>query len=269
MNEQHAVGLARGERFAFGANWARFLDGVDDARISAACDAFREMLGVTTLEGLDVLDAGSGSGLMSLAVRRLGARVHSFDFDPQAVACTRTLRDRYAPDDPAWVVEEGSVLDETFLARFEPFQLVYAWGVLHHTGEMWRACANLANLVAPGGRLFIAIYNDQGLMSRYWSGVKRVYNRVPRLRPAIVALHAPYLCGARMVMRFLTCRGRLERGMSIWWDMIDWLGGYPFEVARPEAVFDFFRGRGFVLERLKTCDGRMGCNEFVFRRESR
>ena len=54
------------------------------------------------------------------------------------------------------------------------------------------------------------------------------------------------------------------RGMSYWHDLIDWIGGYPFEVAKPEQVFEFMRLRGFQLERLKTCGGGLGCNEFVF-----
>ena len=56
------------------------------------------------------------------------------------------------------------------------------------------------------------------------------------------------------------------RGMSRWHDVVDWIGGYPFEVASPEAVVDFCRARGFSLLRLKTCGRKMGCNEFVFER---
>ena len=57
-----------------------------------------------------------------------------------------------------------------------------------------------------------------------------------------------------------------ERGMNRWRDVVDWVGGFPFEVASPERVFDFYRARGFELERLITCRGGHGCNSFVFRR---
>jgi 2-polyprenyl-6-hydroxyphenyl methylase/3-demethylubiquinone-9 3-methyltransferase len=50
-------------------------------------------------------------------------------------------------------------------------------------------------------------------------------------------------------------------------DWFDWLGGYPFEVARPEEIFAFYQARGFSLERLKTCGGGLGCNEFVLRKK--
>jgi hypothetical protein len=52
--------------------------------------------------------------------------------------------------------------------------------------------------------------------------------------------------------------------MSRWHDLIDWVGGYPFEVASPEQIFDFCRERGLSLKRLKTCGGGSGCNQFVF-----
>ena len=258
----------RGERFAFGANWSRFLAIVDESRIRQAERSLCTMLGVDGLHHKRFLDVGSGSGLFSLAARRLGATVHSFDYDPESVACTEELKRRYFRDDPNWIVETGSALDEAFLESLGRFDVVYSWGVLHHTGQMQKAFTCVAPAVASAGLLFIAIYNDQGLASRYWARVKRAYNKSALARIALIALHAPYLVGARWVVRRITGRGALDRGMSLWHDAIDWLGGYPFEVAKPEVVLDAFRARGFTLERLKTCGGKMGCNEFVFRKRS-
>ena len=111
-----AIEIETRERFKFGRNWQKFLDSLDDSRIAASEEALREMLEVSNLEGMTFVDAGSGSGLSSLAAMRLGAtRVYSFDFDPDSVACTRELRRRYYPNSTNWVVEEGSVLDEDFL----------------------------------------------------------------------------------------------------------------------------------------------------------
>jgi 2-polyprenyl-3-methyl-5-hydroxy-6-metoxy-1,4-benzoquinol methylase len=262
----HAQEIEVGERFGFGANWSRFLRHLDDERIREAEQSLQQMLGLQSLQGLRFLDAGSGSGLFSLAARRLGASVHSFDYDPQSVACTQALRQRYASDDAQWLVEEGSVLDAQYLASLGTFDIVYSWGVLHHTGQMWTALDNVSQRVRSGGRLFIAIYNDQGGISRYWTGVKRLYNRNALARALLIAVYTPYFIGLRWVYRRLTGRGKIERGMTLWYDMLDWLGGYPFEVAKPEEVFRFLRTRGFTLREMTTAGRTGACNELVLQR---
>jgi 2-polyprenyl-6-hydroxyphenyl methylase/3-demethylubiquinone-9 3-methyltransferase len=278
---RHADEVDRGERFEFGKNWQAFLDVLDEERIADAERSLQQMLGVDSLSGRSFLDAGSGSGLFSLAARRLGAeRVRSFDFDPSSVACTRELRRRYFPDDPAWEVEEASVLDEDFVRGLGRWDVVYSWGVLHHTGAMWRALDHVQSAVSDDGLLFLSIYNDQGYKSRLWRLVKRTYNRLPgSLRPLwTAAVMGPYLLldfaktaaggGAIRFLRSWTDDRGGERGMSRWHDLTDWVGGYPFEVAKPEQVFDFLRDRGFVLQRLFTAGGGLGCNEYVFRRSA-
>ena len=264
--------IAAGERFRFGENWRRFLSVLDDGRIRQAEESLRRMLDVADLTGKSFLDIGCGSGLFSLAARRLGARVRSFDFDAQSVACTRELRRRYFPEDADWVIEEGDVLDGGYLAGLGRFDAVYAWGVLHHTGAMWQALDQTAALVAPHGKLYVAIYNDQGKISDRWRSIKRAYNSLPRgwrfliTLPLLVYLYwRPTLKDLLRLRPFETWRTYgAARGMSPWRDLIDWVGGYPFEVAKPEAVFDFCLRRGFTLRRLVTCGGSLGCNEFVF-----
>jgi len=273
---QHQHEVQSAQRFEFGKNWQRFLSVLDDRRIEAAETSLRAMFEANRLDGKTFLDVGSGSGLFSLAAARLGARVHSFDYDPDSVACTRYLKTRYAPD-ASWVVEEGSVLDRQFLAGLGRFDLVYSWGVLHHTGAMWTALENVATLVADGGQLAIAIYNDQGPISRRWTAIKRLYNGAPRALRPVVLLPVVIVREARIMLGDVVHgRNPLEpwrttgtRGMSKWHDWVDWIGGYPFEVAKPEAVFDFFRARDFSLTKLHTEGGSLGCNEFVFRKGHR
>ena len=269
---QHTHEVERGERFEFGANWTRFLETLDESRIAAAQASLCGMLETDSLEGKTFVDIGCGSGLFSLAARRLGAKVQSFDYDPKSVNCTAELRRRYFPDDSRWNVEAGSALDAEYLRSLGKFDVVYSWGVLHHTGDMTGALTNTVGLVAPGGLLFIAIYNDQGSHSRRWHWIKKRYNRSSKAsRFVIVSLCIAYFWWKPMVADLL--RGhpgktwreyRKGRGMSPLRDAVDWAGGYPFEVATPELIFEFYRDRGFTLVKLKTCQN-IGCNQFVFR----
>ena len=272
-----AAEIAAGERFEFGDNWRRFLSVLNEERIVEAERSLRSMLGVEDLHGCSFLDIGCGSGLFSLAAVRLGAeRVHSLDFDAASVGCALELRRRYGAD-AAWTIEQGSVLDDDYVAGLGRFDVVYSWGVLHHTGDMPRALANAARPVGEGGRLFISIYNDQGARSRVWRAIKRRYNAVP---PRLQRSYAAAVMAPRELLSLGYATARLRpgdyvrswtqyrrtRGMSRWHDIVDWVGGYPFEVARPEEIFAFYRDRGFELERLRTCGGGLGCNEFVFAR---
>lgn len=263
-------------RFAFGKNWTDFLSHVNKRHVEAAVERLYEKLG--DLNGKRLLDIGSGSGLHSLAAVLLGARVHSFDYDESSVACTAEMKRRFAPD-ADWTVEQGSALDADYLRSLGTFDVVYSWGVLHHTGDMWKALDFAALPLVPEGRLFIAIYNDQGAESRRWKALKRRYVTSGILARKAIEAFVWYEGWGRFFVRDVATLRPLrtyrqhrtyvrQRGMSPWHDVVDWAGGYPFEVATPEAIFDFYRERGFSLTALKTCGGGKGCNEFVFQKDA-
>jgi SAM-dependent methyltransferase len=259
------------ERFAFGKNWSNFLSVLNEQRIRSSTEDLRKVVG--DLQGKSFLDVGCGSGIHSLAALRLGAsRIHSFDYDEDSVHCALELKRRFAPD-ANWTAEQGSALDENYIRSLEQFDVVYSWGVLHHTGDMWRALGLVALPVRE--KLMIAIYNDQGNTSRRWHWLKKKYNQGGKATKLMAKLFVWYAGWGKNILRdFVTLRPlrtirqwkgySQQRGMSPWHDVVDWAGGYPFEVAKPEKIFQFYRDRGFALEYLSTCGGGLGCNQFVF-----
>jgi 2-polyprenyl-3-methyl-5-hydroxy-6-metoxy-1,4-benzoquinol methylase len=266
--------VAHRERFEFGKNWQRFLRVLDDDRLLHAERSLQELLDIVDLRGRSFVDVGSGSGLFSLAAVRLGAkRVHSLDFDPCSVRCTSELRRRYFPQAGNWTVEEASALDRNHLQTLGQFDVVYSWGVLHHTGDLWRALDNLTLLVGPGGQLALAIYNDQGERSQKWLQVKHLYSRGGLVRASVIVRYVGGSILRNVSADLRHARSPLERyqnyatsrGMSWWYDMLDWLGGLPFEVATIDRVSQFCAARGFVLARLVPSCG-FGNNQFVFLR---
>jgi SAM-dependent methyltransferase len=256
--------------FAFGENWTRFLTSLSDTQIEQATRSVSALIG-RDLRDKTFLDIGSGSGLSSLAARRLGARVYSFDYDSKSVACTQELRRRFFPGDQAWTVAQGSVLDAPFLAMLGHFDVVYSWGVLHHTGHMWIAIENAARLVRPGGLFVIGIYNFRGGRrgTATWAKLKRWYCKSPRWQQAV--WESAYLAWDLV---FTAALGRNPirkirqyhsgRGMSWRHDAIDWLGGYPYEAATPGEILEFVRRKcDFVLIK-QNIDLKLGVSEFVF-----
>jgi len=280
-SDMHRTEVAEGKRFEFGKNWARFLSWLTPERLELAESSLRNFLQSGRLDGKKFLDIGSGSGLFSLAARSLGARVRSFDYDPHSVACTRVLRREYFGDDEGWVVEQGSVLDQNFLRSLGTYDVVYSWGVLHHTGAMWQALENVKPLVAIGGQLFISVYNDQGEATDHWARIKQRYNALPRPLAFLFALAIiakeeskqirDQLRGGSLSewLRTWTQYDKIStRGMSRWHDWIDWIGGYPYERASVDEIVDACAKDGFRLTKLMDRSNGYGCNEFVFRRDA-
>jgi 2-polyprenyl-3-methyl-5-hydroxy-6-metoxy-1,4-benzoquinol methylase len=276
--DMNAAEIARGERFEFGQNWSQFLSAIDDERIQQAEKSLKDMLEVDSLAGKTFLDIGSGSGLFSLAARRLGARVHSFDFDPKSVACTKQLKNNYFRDDESWKIEEASVLNKDFMKALGQFDVVYSWGVLHHTGQLWPALENAQERVAANGKFFIALYNDTGSQSARWHWIKKTYNGLPGILRTPFAILVTIPGELKLITASLVTLNprrytdswtnyRRNRGMTKWRDIMDWVGGYPYEVSTPDDVFDFCRARGFILTKLKCGYVGLGCNEFVFQRK--
>lgn len=166
--------------------------------------------------------------------RPVSSEHRCIDYDPQSVECARKLKSRYFPNDQGWTIQQGSVLDETYLNSLGRFDIVYAWGVLHHTGDMWKALENVSLLVKEGERLFVAIYNNQGVISRFWWVIKKMYLQTTKSREV--------------------CRSFTIGSIG--------LGAFPTKLQRLKKS-NFYKKRGFRLTNLIATNG-LGNNQFVF-----
>jgi len=240
--------------FSFGRNWKRFLKTVDDETIALAKADVLEWLGVDGVRDRSVIDIGSGSGLSSYAFFLLGARqILSFDIDAQSVEATRYFWEK-AGRPENWKVIKGSALDEPFLESFGTFDIVYSWGVLHHTGRMWDAISYARMRVSPGGRLWISIYRKTDQFAEELA-LKQRYHRsswIVRKR-LILQLIWPFVkVRLKRFQNPFAWNRKKPRGMTIYRDIIDWLGGLPYEAATPEEVVGFLSPHQFKLSKLNT-----------------
>ena len=262
-------------RFGFGENWLDFARTLDAHQLTEAEVSLQRLLQCDGLAGLRFLDIGSGSGLFSLAARKLGARVHSFDFDQNSVLCTARLRERYFADDGEWTIEQGSILDGEYLRGLGTFDVVYAWGVLHHTGAMHDALRAAARLVGPDGLLAFALYH-RTLICGFWRWEKRWYSGASleaqrRARSLYVALLRAAFFVSRRDFQSHVANYHSIRGMDFVHDVHDWMGGYPYESILAPEVDVLMRPLGFARiyatgTPLTTGIFGSGCDEYLYRR---
>ncbi|OGI17699.1 MAG: hypothetical protein A3J63_02815 [Candidatus Moranbacteria bacterium RIFCSPHIGHO2_02_FULL_40_12b] len=259
--------------FSFGKNWQSFLKTLDDKRINEAKKSLVNFLGgEEKIKGKTFVDIGCGSGLFSLSAYLIGAsKVVSVDVDDFSVTCVKHLKEKQN-NPPRWEIIKGSALDENFIKSLGQFDIVYSWGVLHHTGDMHKAFENITLLTHELSQLYLAIYNDNKLFfegsSSFWLKVKRLYNKSSRITKRIMEgiYIAYFVCGlASHFINPITYIRNYQslRGMNFFTDIKDWLGGYPYEYASTETIVNHFKNLDFMC--AKTIPARsIGCNEFLF-----
>jgi 2-polyprenyl-6-hydroxyphenyl methylase/3-demethylubiquinone-9 3-methyltransferase len=262
------------QRFGFGRNWKDYIEKrLSDERVETSRKHMLEFLGVDDLRDRTFLDIGCGSGLHSLAALRSGAReIFAFDYDADSVAAS-TFCHRYAGSPQNWRIVQGSVLDETFMTGVPQADIVYSWGVLHHTGDVWRAIRNAAGRVPVGGLFYIALYSADvqrpPYTAEFWLDTKQEYLRSGWLGQRRLEWWYIWNFYLGKDMRQLPAfvrrviDYRKNRGMDIMADLRDWLGGWPMEFVYDQEAVRFCETMGLKLEKMKTGEAN---TEFLFRR---
>jgi SAM-dependent methyltransferase len=258
--------------FDFGENWANFsAHALDSGKVVQSAGAFRELVQGIDLTGRSFLDIGFGQGLGLLNAATLGARAVGCDINPKCAEVLTRNRSLY-PDLQAEIpAVVGSILDPQVTAQLRAlsgdrgFDIVHSWGVLHHTGDMATAIAHAAGLVAKDGHLIIAIYNRHWSSKPWWL-IKRIYvSSPPFLQRLMIGAFTPIIRFAKWLVTGGNAASQ-GRGMDFHYDVIDWVGGYPYEYGSLAEIDRLVAAHGFETIRHVPAQVPTGCNEFVYRR---
>lgn len=265
---------ARPIAFDFGENWSEFsAHALTPERVAQARQDFAVLLGDIPLAGRTFLDIGFGQGLSLLTAASLGGRAHGCDINPKCAQVLARNQKHFPGMTALPSVTVGSILEDAVTQELRAvtanrgFDIVHSWGVLHHTGDMDRAIRHAASLVAPGGYLVIALYNRHW-SSGAWRAIKWSYVHSPRwLQRVLVGLFYPIIYAAKWLVTRRDPK-RQERGMDFFYNVVDWVGGYPYEYASIDEVIAMVAAHGFALRRAIPAVVPTGCNEFVFTKTS-
>lgn len=275
MKKLYEDNYQKGSSFSFGSNWLEFTKNIKKKNIDDSVKSLETFLDLNTLKGKTFLDVGCGSGLFSMAALKMGARrVVSLDIDKNSIHCTLELISKYKYTNRSEIVL-GSVLDKAKIKSLGTYDVVYAWGSLHHTGAMWQALENTIMKVNDKGLLYLAIYNDfSGAnsiiagSSSFWLGVKRLYGMIPDFGKSLLEILyvayfvLGYLLTFRNPFSYLNNFSKREKGMNFMTNVHDWLGGYPYEYATVDELINFCGLRGLAVKRIKSSNN-LGCHELL------
>jgi 2-polyprenyl-3-methyl-5-hydroxy-6-metoxy-1,4-benzoquinol methylase len=243
--ESALVNLKEDGNFSFGFNWIDYAKNrLNEAIISQHLSDLAQIYNEIDNRGA-LLDLGSGSGLSSLCFLRLGFNsVTSVDLDPYSIEAGEATMERFGePYRGRWNTHQANILDPLFVAaNSNKYDVVYSWGVLHHTGDMWQAIRNAASLVANKGIFHITLYRSGGMYTQH---LRMKFAFLMSDREGKKRILFDYLNLIEKTVNHSVFLPKDHRGMNHFNDALDWLGGVPYEVADPDVLQSYLFSLGF------------------------
>ncbi len=262
-------------QFDFGKNWQDFsFQALTQEKVIQTKESFQHLIDDMDLRGKSFLDIGFGQGLSLLTACEKGALAVGTDINEKCLDVFQHNK-QYFPrttnnvDVPIVI---GSILDPKVVDQLHAaspglsgYDIVHSWGVLHHTGNMKKAIQHTASLVNADGCLVLAIYNRHW-SSPLWKQIKRFYCMTPPpAQNLIISLFYPIIYLAKYAVTGKDPKKKM-RGMDFYYDVIDWVGGYPYEYATRSELESMTTGLGFRLVKCIPSEVPTGCNEFIFQK---
>ena len=254
--------------FDFGKNWRAFCDNaLDEKRFASAFESLEQLIPAGRIKGSSFLDIGCGSGIFAIAASLAGARkVIGIDMSKESIETSTGNKQRFAAQNDV-SFHHKSIFDPD-VPQLGNFDIVYSWGALHHTGDMYRAIDIACGLVEPGSLFVVAIYNRHWSCG-IWKIVKWLYNKVPGFAQRLMVwIFYVVIALAKFIVTRRNPFRKKRRGMSFYYDVIDWIGGYPYEYASKEQIIRYLGNKGFVCIKFVAAPVPTGCNEFVFEKKA-
>lgn len=212
------------------------------------------------VQGMAVLDAGCGTGIFSAIFARNGAgRVVGIDISPGSLETARGLKEKFNLANVSF--ERQDMLQLPFADG--TFDIVWAWGTVHHTTDPLRAISELARVLRPGGSIFLAVYKRTKLTWIHEIIRKTLVKTPKRSWTALSKIMAFFLSP---VVFFFKKREKSRKGEKLEELILDWYFVPIRHYYTPDEIRNVLEGKGFEIEKFLPASGRFdSSSNFIYK----